>query len=95
VNKERFKALLAEYGRIAIGTYFGLFFLVLAGFSLLFSLGLEKALGFEGPNALTGVGVLGAAYAATKVAQPLRIFATLALTPVVARLLKRFGLVRT
>ena len=81
---ERFKALLAEYGRVALATYFGLFALVFAGF------GLAIALGMHVTSAEGGAGVLGAAYVATKLTQPLRIAATLALTPLVARVVGKF-----
>ncbi len=83
MNKERLKALLSEYGSVAIGTYFVIFGLVLAAFAVAISLGVEV----EGATAQAGV--LGAAYVATKLVQPLRIAATLALTPLVAKVLRR------
>jgi membrane protein implicated in regulation of membrane protease activity len=83
VNRERFKALLAEYSGVALGTYLGIFFLVLAGFALAISAGVEV----EG--AASGAGLLAAAWVATKLTQPLRIAATVVLTPFVARLLRR------
>ena len=83
VNRERLKALMAEYGPVALWTYFALFVLVLAGFALALSLG------FQIESAKGGVGLLGASYLATKLTQPLRIAATLALTPLVARLRRR------
>jgi hypothetical protein len=86
---ERFKALLAEYGRVALATYFALFALVFAGFGLAIALGMQVA------SAEGGVGVLGAAYVATKLTQPLRIAATLALTPLVARVVASFRKPRT
>jgi len=89
VTKERLKALLAEYGRTAIGTYFGLFVLVLLGFAVAFSFGFRGA-GWQEAGSVASAGVLGAAYVATKLTQPLRIFATIALTPIVARLLERW-----
>lgn len=88
VTKERLKALIAEYGRTALGTYFGLFFLVLLGFAAAFSWGFGGA-DWLGAESVAGAGVLGAAYVATKATQPLRIFATIALTPLVARLVER------
>ncbi len=87
VNMERLKRLLAEYGRVALGTYFAIFFLALAGFALALSQGLELAsldLGGAG-----SAGVFAGAYVATKVTQPVRIAATLALTPIVAAVLRR------
>jgi hypothetical protein len=88
VTKERLKALIAEYGRTALGTYFGLFFLVLLGFAAAFNWGFRGA-DWLGTESVAGAGVLGAAYIATKATQPLRIFATIALTPIVARLVER------
>jgi len=82
---ERIKALLAEYGRVALATYFGIFALVFAGFGLAIALGMNVA-SVEGQ-----AGVLGAAYVATKLTQPLRIAATMALTPLVARVIGKFG----
>lgn len=83
MSKERLKALLAEYGSVAIWTYFGLFFVVLGGFAAAIALGLDI------DSAKGGAGVLGAAYVATKLTQPLRIAGALALTPLVARLVRR------
>ena len=93
MSKERLKALLAQYGRTALGTYFGLFFLVLLGFAGAFSLGFSRA-GWESGESLANASVLGAAYVATKLTQPLRILATVALTPLVARVLERWRPVR-
>jgi hypothetical protein len=84
MNKKRLKALLEEYGSLAIYTYLGLFVVVLAGFAA------AIGLGFKAHGAASGAGVLGAAYVATKLTQPLRILATVALTPVLAQVLKRW-----
>jgi len=78
VTKERLKALLAEYGRVALYTYLGLFVLVLAGFAIAIAAGVQVE------SAQGGAGVLGMAYVATKVTQPIRIAATIALTPLIA-----------
>jgi hypothetical protein len=78
VTKERLKTLLAEYGRVALYTYLGLFVLVFAGFAVAIAAGVQVE------SAEGGAGVLGMAYVATKVTQPIRIAATLALTPVIA-----------
>jgi hypothetical protein len=83
VTRDRLKRLLAEYGRVAIGTYLAIFLLVLAGFAIAF------ASGFKVSSATGGAGLLGAAYLATKVTQPLRIAVTIVLTPLVARVLRR------
>lgn len=82
-SMKRLKKLIAEYGAIAIGTYLVLFFLVLTAFAVGIQLGLE-------PDGVAGgVGLLAAAWLATKATQPLRIAATFALTPLVGRLLRR------
>jgi hypothetical protein len=83
VTRERLKTLLAEYGRVALYTYFGLFALVLAGFAVAIAAGVQVE------SAQGGAGVLGMAWLATKVTQPLRIAATLALTPLVAAAVKK------
>lgn len=84
MNRERLKLLLAEYGRVALATYLGLFVLVLVGFALAIAAGVEVE------SAKGGAGLLGAAYLATKLTQPLRIAATLGLTPLLARAVKKF-----
>ena len=78
---QRLSALLAEYGKVALWVYFGIFALVLAGF------GLAITFGFNVASAGAAAGTWGAAYVATKLTQPLRIAATLLVTPVVVRLL--------
>jgi hypothetical protein len=83
------KTLLEEYGKVALGTYFTLFALVLLGFALAISTG------FKPESAPGGVGIFGAAYIATKVTQPIRIGATLLLTPIVARVLHKLGLLKS
>jgi hypothetical protein len=82
---ERLKRLGAEYGQLALWVYFGIFALVFVGFALAIRAGVEV----EG--AAGSAGVWGAAYVATKLTQPLRIAATLALTPVVMTLWRRFA----
>lgn len=81
---ERFKALLAEYGPVLIVVWLGVFGLVWAGFVLAikFGFGVESESGFWG--------VVVSAYLATQLAKPLRIAATLVITPAAATLLKRF-----
>ena len=80
---ERMKAMLAEYGGLALTIYLILFAAVLAGFAVAISLG------FEAESTAGTAGTLAAAWLATKLTQPLRILATLALTPLVAAGLKR------
>lgn len=77
--KERFKSLMADYGRLAIWVYFTIFFACWAGFIVAIRLGFQV----EGTGGTTG-SVLGA-YAATKLTQPIRILATLGLTPPLER----------
>lgn len=88
VNKERLKLLLAQYGRAAMATYLGLFILVLSVFAILFRFGFESA-HWGSADTLSKAGVFGAAYLATKLTQPLRILATVALTPLMARIFGR------
>jgi hypothetical protein len=77
------KDMLAEYGTIAIVVYLAIFALTLGGFVLAIRLGWR-------PESTTGnAGILAAAYIATKLTQPIRIGATLLLTPIVARVYER------
>jgi hypothetical protein len=71
--------LLAEYGAVAVVVYFTIFFAVLFGFWA----GIR--LGWKPTGMIGGAGTLGAAYLATKLTQPLRIGATVVLTPLVAK----------
>ena len=80
---EKLKALLAEYGNIALGTYIVIWLATLAGFAIAISLG------FQVESATGGVGLLGASWVATKLTQPLRIAGTLAATPLVAAALRK------
>jgi len=82
--RDKLKALLENYGGVALGTYLVLWLAVLAGFAI------AIAAGFRAQSAESSAGVLLGAYLATKVTQPLRIAATLVLTPVVAAVLRRF-----
>lgn len=80
---EKLKTLLAEYGRVAIWTYVVIWLLTLAGFAVAISLGLDV----EG--VASGIGLAGASWLATKLTQPLRIAGTLALTPIIAAVLRK------
>jgi hypothetical protein len=80
--KDRFKALMAEYGPLALGVYFTIFGIVLLGFALALDLGLDV-----GTPAGTA-GLWATAYVATKLTQPLRILATLAVTPLLVGALR-------
>lgn len=82
--KARLKQMFDEYGPIAIGTYFGIFFVVLGAFALAIQFGVHI------DGAAGTAGTLAAAYVATKLTQPLRILGTLVLTPLVAKVVAKF-----
>ena len=84
VTRAKLTQLLEEYGRVAIGVYVVIWLSVLAGFAIAISAG------FNVKNGPAGMGVLGAAWVATKLTQPLRIGATLLLTPAVSALLTKW-----
>lgn len=77
------KELLAEYGRVAIVVYLVIFAATLLGSWMAIRMGWRPA-GVAG-----NAGTLAAAYLATKVTQPLRIAATVVLTPLVAKVHER------
>jgi len=81
--KDRYQGLIEEFGTVAIATYFAIFFATLFGFYVAINLGVEVQ------GATAGAGKLVSAYVATKLTQPLRIGATLVLTPPVAAVLRR------
>lgn len=81
--KARLQKLLTEYGKVALYTYLALSLLAIVGFSIAIASGVE-------PSSATGMfGVVGAGWLAAKATMPLRILATLALTPVIAALVRR------
>ena len=81
--KKTVQNLLAEYGTVAVIVYFVIFFGVLGGFYLAIRFGWR-------PSSTAGsVGTLAAAYIATKLTQPIRIAATVVVTPFVAKLYER------
>jgi len=81
--RKTLKHILTEYGAVAVVVYFTIFFAVLFGFWAAIRFGWR-------PESTTGsVGTFTAAYIATKLTQPLRIGATLAITPFVAKLYER------
>ena len=81
--KKTVQNLLAEYGTVAVVVYFTIFFATLAGFWLAIRLGWRPS------SAAGSVGTWAAAYIATKLTQPIRIGATLLITPFVAKLYER------
>lgn len=79
----KLKQILAEYGTVALVIYMTLFFGVLVGFYLAVTAGWA-------PESVAGkAGAFTAAYVATKLTQPLRIAATVVLTPILGRLWQR------
>jgi len=81
--KKTVQKLLAEYGTVAVIVYFVIFFAVLGGFWLGIRFGWR-------PSSTAGsVGAFTAAYIATKLTQPIRIGATILVTPIIARLYER------
>jgi len=81
--RKTLKNILVEYGAVAIVVYLAIFFVVLFGFWAAIKAGWEPA------GAMANVGAFTAAYLATKLTQPLRIIATLAITPLIARVFER------
>ena len=81
--KKTVQNLLAEYGTVAVIVYFTIFFATFAGFWLAIRFGWRPS------SAAGAVGTWAAAYIATKLTQPLRIAATLVITPVAAKVYER------
>lgn len=81
--KKTVQNLLAEYGTVAVIVYFVIFFGVLFGFWL----GIR--FGWRPTSTAGSAGTMAAAYIATKLTQPIRIAATLVVTPIVAKLYER------
>ena len=81
--RKTLKQLLTEYGAVAAVLYFAIFFLVLFGVWFALQAGWTPA------SATGKVGRLAAAYIITKLTQPIRIAATVVLTPLAARLYER------
>jgi hypothetical protein len=81
--KQRLAAHFNEYGQIAIVTYFTLSILTIIGFSVAIGIGTS-------PESTAGVfGVIAAGWVAAKATLPIRILITLAITPVVAVVVRR------
>jgi hypothetical protein len=83
-TSERLKALVAEWGALLAVVWFSLFAIVLVGFALAIQLG------FETESTAGTLGTWGAAYVATQLTKPLRLAATVLITPALGALLKRF-----
>lgn len=86
--KDRLKKLLEEYGSVAIGVFAVIWVLTLGG------IWLAVKAGWRPESAAGQAGTFGAAYVVFRFTLPLRIAATLALTPLVARILERLRLRR-
>lgn len=81
--KARLEKLMAEYGRVALWTYLALSVTAIVGFSIAIAIGVA-------PSSASGtLGVIGAGWLAAKATMPLRILATLAVTPLIASLVRR------
>jgi len=79
----RFRHLVLEYGAIALIVHYLIFAVVIVGFWF------AIRLGWRPTDAVANVGAWTAAYIAAKITQPVRIVATIAITPFVARLYER------
>ena len=79
----KFRDLVLEYGVIALIVHYVIFAAVIVGFWA------AMRAGWQPTGATANVGTWTAAYLATKVTQPLRIIATLAVTPIIAKLYER------
>jgi hypothetical protein len=84
--KEKLVAFFDEFGSLAVVVYFSIFGLTLAGFFVAILWGVQAGGVSEGASTFAS---LVAAYGATKLTQPLRIGATLAVTPPIALLARR------
>ncbi|MEX2179751.1 MAG: hypothetical protein WD801_13630 [Gemmatimonadaceae bacterium] len=75
----KFRDLLLEYGVIALVVHYVIFAVVITGFWM------AIRMGWQSSSTAADVGTWTAAYILAKITQPLRIVATLAITPLVAR----------
>ena len=81
--KERFQTLLTEYGPLALVVHYALFFLSMGVFALLIRSG------FQVEGAAGSASTWGGAYIASQVIKIPRLAATFALTPLLARFIRR------
>jgi len=79
----RWEQLLAEFGTIALVTYLVIALVVFAGFVV------AIRMGFQVESTAASAGTFGAAWIGLKLTQPIRIGATVALTPLVAWIARR------
>ena len=81
--KERLEKLLVEFGYTALVVYFTIFALTLVGFAAAIQLGVHVE------TTAGAASTWFAAWVATKLTQPIRIIATLVITPLVVRIVHR------
>jgi hypothetical protein len=79
----RWEQLLAEFGTIALVTYLVIALVVFTGFVV------AIRMGFQVESTAANAGTFGAAWIGLKLTQPIRIGATVALTPLVAWVARR------
>ena len=79
----KFRDLIVEYGVIALVVHYAIFAIVITGFWM------AIRMGWQSSSTAADVGTWTAAYIMAKITQPLRIVATLAITPLVARWYER------
>lgn len=84
MTRAKLEGLLREYGAVAVYTYLVIWLTVLGGFAIAISAG------FRTQSTEGGAGVLIGAWVATKLTQPLRIGATLLLTPIIGTALRKW-----
>lgn len=82
--KQKLKKLFEEYGRVGIVTYFVIYGLTLVGIAVAISMGFE----IEGASGTAGL--LAGTWVASRATLPLRIGATILLTPVVHSVYRKF-----
>lgn len=80
---QSFKRVIAEYGVVALVIHYVIFGVVITGAYL------AMRAGWEPSGRIAGVGTWAAAYVVAKLTQPVRMIATVALTPFVARSYER------
>lgn len=80
---QSFKRVIAEYGVVALVIHYIIFGVVITGAYL------AMRAGWQPSSRIAGVGTWAAAYVVAKLTQPVRLIATVALTPVVARSYER------
>jgi phosphate/sulfate permease len=81
--RKTLKNIAVEYGSVAVVVYLAIFALALVGFWA------AIRFGWSSSSTAANVGAWTAAYIATKLTQPLRIVATVAVTPLIARIFSR------